>query len=290
MTQLSRFSLTQRMEPLDRVGKEFFHWGLTENPFPITGTSLRFFMQKGQYLQAINAVSVVLRERQGLAAVYGEVGAGKSTTAKFLYDRIAITEGYKVAYVGNPSGTPSQVFSTIVREFGLDPVSNQVSRMQDQLQAFILEETQLKLNNIVLLIDEAQSLRKEALEYIRHLGNFERGEEKLLQVVLFGQTELIDIIKRRGNLWQRVVTHSYLNKLGASEVMDLVNFRLQVVGGNVNVIFDEGALEAFVRYSDGIPRNICKIGFHALVLGAQKDESKISEHTIIQAVKLAGLD
>jgi type II secretory pathway predicted ATPase ExeA len=142
----------------------------------------------------------------------------------------------------------------------------------------------------VLLVDEAQSIRKEALEYLRHLGNFERGEEKLLQVVLFGQTELIDILKRRGNLWQRVVTHSYLNKLGPSDVLDLINYRLQVVGGDASQIFENEALEAFVRYSDGVPRNICKIGFHVLVLGAQKNESKISANTVVSAVKLAGLD
>jgi type II secretory pathway predicted ATPase ExeA len=63
-----------------------------------------------------------------------------------------------------------------------------------------------------------------------------------------------------------------------------------VVGGNVSAIFEDGVLEVLARYSDGVPRNICKIGFHALVLGAQLDENKISENTMIRAVKLAGLD
>ena len=51
--------------------------------------------------------------------------------------------------------------------------------------------------NVVLLIDESQDLSAEVLEQIRLISNLETDTEKLIQIVLMGQSELRELLARR---------------------------------------------------------------------------------------------
>ena len=59
----------------------------------------------------------------------------------------------------------------------------------DALHRFLLEARR-EGRDVVLLIDEAQDLSAEVLEQIRLISNLETDTEKLIKIVLMGQSEL----------------------------------------------------------------------------------------------------
>jgi len=120
----------------------------------------------------------------------------------------------------------------------------------------------------VLIIDEAHKLTPEVLEEIRLLGNFEYGDEKLLQVLLLGQRELDDVLNRP-SLWQlkqRISVRLTLEPLSTIEVERYIQHRWCVAGGKRPAPFSSGAIAGITKCSQGIPRLINSICDNALML------------------------
>src|SRR5690348_4115529 len=164
------------------------HFGLWEPPFQVSGTNRRFVYLTQLNRQVIETCLQLIRDRMGLGMVLGAVGSGKSSIANILYDRlVAFPEKYAIGYLDDLEGTNSQVMTNLLLEFGCTPLSRQVEPLKGQFKKLLVEETQNNQRTVVLLIDEAQTASKRAMELIRLLLNFEADGDKLIQVILFGQ-------------------------------------------------------------------------------------------------------
>ncbi|HEX2915484.1 MAG TPA: AAA family ATPase [Chloroflexia bacterium] len=256
------------------------HFGLWEPPFQVSGTNRRFVYLTQLNRQVIENCLQLIRDRMGLGMVLGAVGSGKSSIANILYDRLAaFPEKYAVGYLDDLEGTNSQVMTNLLLEFGLSPASRQVEPLKGQFKKLLIEETQNNHRTVVLLIDEAQTASKRAMELIRLLLNFEADGDKLIQVILFGQPELARMVAARENLASRVVNTNWLKPLSTEETRAMIQFRLNVAGARPD-IYSEEALDRLVELSKGIPREVCKIGYNTLLIGTARNEQIISVQTV----------
>jgi len=134
-------------------------------------------------------------------------------------------------------------------------------------------------------VDEAQNLGDDVLEEIRMMTNLETFTEKLLQIVLVGQTELEQKLKQSNlrQLRQRLTLRAKTHPLTLDETQAYIHQRLRIAGSNGQAIFDADALASIHRYSNGIPRVVNLICEHCLV-SAFVDQQKVVGTSIVDAV------
>ena len=172
------------------------------------------------------------------------------------------------ALLFNPVLTRDEFLEMMLEDFEVNCPSASKSRRLIALHQMLLE-TQRGGGTAVLFIDEAHLLSTELLEEIRLLGNADTCQEKLLQVILCGQPELLTMMKRRelSALQQRIAARAHLRPLSVAETGDYVAARLQAAGFQGSSPFPPHTLDVVFRYSGGAPRLINLICDGCLTLG-----------------------
>jgi len=261
--------------------EEFY--GLTEPPFNITPDP-RYLYFSRRHREAYEHILFGIDQRKGFIQITGEVGAGKSTLCRAVLE--ALGEGVSTALILNPVLTQIQLLRTIVRELGLEDCGNDRVRLQQRLNAFLLERAAAD-QEVVLFVDEAQDMSDELLEQVRLLSNLETDERKLLQIVLIGQPELRAKLARPGlrQLSQRITVRYHLGPIGRSETESYILHRLEVAGANGRPTFSRWALAAIYRHSRGVPRLINAICDKALLCGYVEGCDRLGWHHVRRAVR-----
>lgn len=195
----------------------------------------------------------------------GEVGSGKTMLCRMLEVRLA--DSVDVVYIANPSLSPDNILHVIAHELGLDvdSRSNKLDVMQ-KLQDYLLKK-HADNRQVVLFVEEAQSMPIETLEEIRLLSNLETEHSKLLQMVLFGQPELDEKLAQ-GQIRQlkERITHSfYLDPFPPKDTLEYLNFRLRHVGYRGPDVFNQKTANAIEKYSGGLTRRINILADKALL-------------------------
>ncbi|WP_076407611.1 ExeA family protein [Shewanella sp. UCD-KL12] len=249
--------------------KAFF--GLSDNPFSIAPNPHYLFLSD-RHREALAHLTYGLGETGGFVLLTGEVGTGKTTVSRCLLNQLP--ENTDTAFILNPSLTELELLATLCDELGIvyekDPSLKQLT---DLLSQFLLSNHE-KGRNTVLIIDEAQHLRAEVLEQLRLLTNLETDTKKLLQVILIGQPELQQLLRRQElrQLAQRITARYHLLPLTPEEVSLYVQHRLQVAGRH-EPLFNSGSIKALHKFSGGIPRLINLLCERALM--ASYAQSKV---------------
>jgi len=178
----------------------------------------------------------------------------------------------------------------MLEEFEVQCTSTSKPRRLMALHQMLLG-TQREGGTAVLFIDEAHLLSPELLEEIRLLGNADTHQEKLLQIVLSGQPELVTMMNRRelSALQQRIAARANLRPLSLPEVRAYVTERLQFAGLKGPSPFAEPALESVLRHSSGVPRLINLICDACLSLGFKTQRKTIRFDMVEEVAGLLGL-
>ena len=257
-------------------------FGLKERPFQMTPDT-RYFYPSAKHLDALNHMVYAIEERRGFVVITGEIGSGKTTLSRVLFQKLDPTT--KTAIIRNTHLTVKELISLTLDEFEI-PYRPSMTKtaLIGLLNEFLVD--QLRTNcNVVLLIDEAQNLKPTVLEEVRMLSNLETETEKLIQIVLMGQPELKSKLWVRGltQLRQRVTLHYHLTHLDESETAAYVGHRLHVAGANGSPIFSPEAMAAIFRYTRGIPRIINGLCDRALLTGYVNDTHLVGPTVIDEA-------
>ncbi|MDX8380744.1 MAG: AAA family ATPase [Ghiorsea sp.] len=221
----------------------------------------------------------------GVMVLTGEVGTGKTTISKRLLEKNP--ENTDVAYIINPKQSEIEMLASICDELQISYYNQRsIKSLTDALNQYLLE-THAKGRHTVLIIDEAQQLEISVLEQLRLLTNLETNEKKLLQIMLLGQPELIDILARKEmrQLAQRITSRYHLTPLNRQDSHAYINHRLEVAGCKQQNIFPPAIINQLFQQTSGVPRLINLIADRAL-LGAYALESKQVSKRILNQARL----
>jgi general secretion pathway protein A len=260
-----------------------FH-GFRENPFNLTPDPRFVFLSKN-HKEAFAHLLYGINNRVGFIALTGEVGSGKTTVLRALLSQLD-ADHHRTALVFNPCLSPPELLQNINREFGIPTDISNSSSLLDALNLFLLQQN-TEGRTAVLAIDEAQNLEAPVLEQIRLISNLETDREKLIQIVLSGQPEFVQILKRNEmrQLSQRITVRYHLQPMDFQDTVRYINHRLEVAGGKGGVIFSGRALKRIYRYSRGLPRLINVACDRALLAGYTRDTVRISSRIAAAGIK-----
>jgi len=258
---------------------------LKENPFNLTPDPKYLFLSP-QHREALNHLIYGINEKKGFIVITGGIGTGKTTISRALLS--ALDQSIDTALIFNSFISDNELLQTINQEFGIPLFLGRETKKRyiDALNEFLLKNFSSG-RNAVILIDEAQNLSLSVLEQIRMLSNLETEREKLLQIVLFAQPELQDLLSTPSlrQLNERITVRHEIDPLNKEQVQDYIEYRLEVArGGNGNINFSQGAYKTIFEYSKGIPRRINAICDRALLIAFTRDTYSIDKKMITQAV------
>ncbi|RMD82498.1 MAG: AAA family ATPase [Candidatus Dadabacteria bacterium] len=255
---------------------------LSEDPFNLTPDP-KFHYVNESTREAMASILHGLKARKGFLTLIGEAGTGKTTLLKKIADEI---EGEtQVVFVFNPGVSFDELLEFICSELGVTADGRRL-HMLERLNEYLLEQLTAG-RNVVVMIDEAQTLSDRVLEELRLLSNLETSKEKILQILLSGQPELEEKLRRPGlrQLRQRVAVRATLRPMRASEIGPYIETRLRRAGAPRNDLFTKAALYKIWRASRGIPRVVNVICDNAMMIAFAEGKKRIGYNVVVEAVK-----
>ena len=227
------------------------------HPFTISPTPSQLYITPG-LAATIHKVRFVVENRQGLTCIMGDVGMGKSSVLRLLYSDFDARDDVRAILIPTPSFVSDFAFlKGVCQEFGLRPRRSLYDQKQE-IETFLADEFEQE-RNVVICIDEAQTLKGAQLEMVRTMLNFETDDHKLVQIVLAAQLELRDSLKdpSKKALRSRIVAPSILAPLTPQEARDMIAHRCN--NGGISLPFTEEALNRIYTLGNGTPRDVLKV-------------------------------
>jgi len=263
--------------------REYF--GLKENPFSIAPDPRYFYMSEG-HREALAHLLYGLKIDSGFIMLTGEIGAGKTLLCRCLFAEIP--DDTDTAFILNPKVTAEELLANICDEFDIAYPENNKSNsvFVTAIYRFLMETLQ-RDRRALLILEEAQNLSPEVLEQIRLLTNMETSQRKLLQIIMVGQPELMDVVNKSElkQLAQRITARYHLGPLSEKEVGEYVEHRLRVAGWSRGKLFPEDTLKLLYRQTGGIPRLINVICDRALIGAFSQNKDAVDKKILKTAAK-----
>jgi general secretion pathway protein A len=260
---------------------EFF--SLKERPYSMSPDP-RFIYLTDQHNEALAKCEYMIQEKMGLSVIHGDVGAGKTTLARRLWEKYEHDPKFNFAMLVDPNyPTSFQFINEVRRELNINNPRRSFGDALNEFQNYLIEQHKMGKTTI-LVVDEAQTLRPRNYELLRKLLNFETNKDKMLQIVLFGQNELLQRLDRVPALKDRVALFGALSGLTRRDTDDLIRFRWSVAGGK-DLPFTDAALETIYRIAKGSPRKLCKLCDNVLVAISLKGEYTADESVVMDVAR-----
>lgn len=260
------------------------YYGFTEMPFHITPDP-KFLYLSATHQEALQHLKYGVGEKKGFIVLIGEVGCGKTTLCRKFLSELDPAH-YDTALVMNPRVTETQMLKAILTELGEAHLARGKNDLVAQMNQVLLDRI-ARGREIVLIIDEAQNLSFEVFEQVRLLSNLETDKQKLLQIVLMGQTELKDRLaaEELRQLRQRILVHYELRPFTREEMDRYIHHRLTISGSAGRPYFTSWALRRIYSASCGIPRLINNICDKALLSAFIRESDEVNYWDARRAVR-----
>lgn len=264
------------------------YFGLRENPFSLSPDP-RYLYLSPQHREALNCLIYGIHEKKGFMVVTGGIGTGKTTLCRSLL--AGLDDSVATALIFNPALSDIELLKTVNQEFGVRMERGRATKKRylDALNDFLLRNFAAG-KNAVLLIDEAQNLPHGVMEQIRMLSNLETVREKLIQIILLGQPELLRLLALPSlrQLNERITVRYELKPLAREEIRHYIGHRISTAGGQAEAIFAPGVYGRLYRASRGIPRRINAICDRSLLVAYGKDLRAVDRQIVGAAIRDIG--
>ncbi len=241
-----------------------------------------FLYWSDQHKRAYSVLEFGILSRAPITMVTGAVGCGKTTLLRQLLKQIESDS--VIGLISNAQGGRGDLIQWVLHALGIsfDVDEGYVSQFQ-LLQDFLIK-TYAEGRRVILIFDEAQNLSQDSLEELRMLTNINSNKDELIQLVLVGQNELREMIKRPElrQLAQRIAASFHLRPLTEKAAHEFIVHRLRVAGGTGEEINEKARMLIF-EVSQGIPRLINQICDMSL-LYAWSAETNVVDSKVVQAV------
>ncbi|PCI63104.1 MAG: ATPase [Kordiimonadales bacterium] len=258
-------------------------YNLQGRPFQLTPDP-RFYFSSRTHKKAMAYLTYGLNQGEGFIIVTGDIGTGKTTLLRHLFDTLD-REEYVAAMIVSTQLSAEDLLRSVVAAFGLDAQADDKGQLLARFEQHL--RTQFKEGKRALLVvDEAQNLSNAALEEMRMLSNFQEGDKALIQSFLVGQPEFRERIfeaPELEQLRQRVIATHHLEPMELEELSSYIGHRLSLVGWDNDPCFTADAVEAIYNHSEGVPRRLNTLCSRLLLFGSLEEIHTIDAETV-QAV------
>jgi general secretion pathway protein A len=272
------------------------YYGFVQPPFTLTPDP-RFLYRSESHEEAITLLQQAIRRKEGFIVLTGDIGTGKTTSCRALLEQLDAS--VFTSLILNPFLSVEELLREVLLDFGVvsreGVRSGRIATASKHELISTLHEFLLSLMPIhgsaVLIIDEAQHLSTQVLEQIRIISNLETNESKLLQIVLVGQLNLLDVLAaaEMRQLDQRISIRAQLKPLNREEVEAYIAHRLWVARGSTAVTFEPAALDRVHGFTGGVPRIINLLCDRSLMQSAQMRVNRLTPAIIEEAAANLGL-
>jgi type II secretory pathway predicted ATPase ExeA len=258
------------------------YFKLREEPFRLTPDSDYLYMSSA-HSRAKSYMDYTIWNRDGFVVITGDIGCGKTTVLQRLISEL--DENVLVAKIFQTQLDEVEFLQAVLVEFGLNPFNAKKVELIDMLNTFLIDSF-LKLKQLVLIVDDAHNLSTRVLEEIRMLSSLETNKQKLLHVILVGQSELNHVLEapEMEQLLQRVRLRYHIKALGEKDVADYIRHRLDVGGAEGREIVEASALPIIYKYTGGVPRLINTLCDTALTCAFADGIEKVSASVVEAAI------
>src|SRR5271165_5056087 len=254
---------------------------LREQPFGVTPDPAYLYASQ-THCEALDSLTEAILGDRGFLALIAEPGMGKTT---LLYQVLeGLRDTARVVFLFQTQCNSREFFQYLLGDLGIDSTGMGLVAMHDTLNEMLFAEM-LAGRRFVLIVDEAQNLDDSVLETIRLLSNFETTNTKLLQIVLAGQPQLGEKLRQEHltQLLQRIVVVRQLEALSAEETGGYIRHRLKVAGHWGEEIFEPEAVALVHARSQGVPRNINKLCYRALLEAYAEGSGTVTREIVEKA-------
>jgi len=264
-------------------------YGLNEEPFRLTPDP-RFLHLAEPHREVLTSLVGGILQRKGILVATGPIGTGKTTLLHAALNYLSTQTGsaprLSTAFVTNPALSREELLEAILDEFEISCASSSKPRRLAALHEMLLG-VQRSGGTSVLIVDEAHLLTMDLLEEIRLLTNTDLHHEKLLQVILSGQPELLPVLRRPElrALKQRVASWSQLRPLTSPETRVYIAERLHAAGLRTATPFSTPAQDAIHHYSQGVPRLINLLCDKCLAMGCTAKSRQLGQDVVQKAAQ-----
>ena len=285
------------------------YFGFAEKPFSLTPDP-KYLYRSESHANAFELLQYAVDRREGFVVITGDIGTGKTTLCRALLDQT--DKKTFTALLLNPFLSEEDLLKAVLQDLGVlsrgderrsfrQPSKQDLSSSTSNALLFRQPSKQDLINALhdfllslvplgaraVLIIDEAQNLPPSILEQIRILSNLETDKEKLLQIILVGQLNLVPLLRspELRQLHQRITIRYQLEPLDQEEVAAYIAHRLTIAKPARPVTFAPKAAELVHHYSAGIPRLINMLCDRALLNAFSAQASRIEPDMVDQAAE-----
>jgi type II secretory pathway predicted ATPase ExeA len=256
-------------------------FNLKHKPFSLLPDP-EFLFLSDKHAVALSLLDYCLSGQAGFCVITGEIGSGKTTLIRAFLGRVS--RQFSVGLISNTHGSLTDIASWALNAFGQKASGTSPAETYQELMAHLIAEYGAG-RQCILIVDEAQNLKIEALEELRLLSNINTGKDLLLQMVLVGQPELLDKLRRPelSQFAQRIAVSHHLTPLPYADTKQYIAHRLAVAGCD-RPIFTEMATGAIHYFSGGVPRLINSICDMSLVYAFADGATLIDEELVFRVV------
>ncbi|MEH6346539.1 MAG: AAA family ATPase [Bermanella sp.] len=259
-------------------------FGIQDMPFSLVPNTQYYVGIEG-HNECFNMLMFAIASGDGFIKVTGEVGTGKTLLCRRLLNSLDENEFYS-AYIPNPKLNAVELKRVLAQELGVKNTAQ--IKSQNLLEA--INNRLMKLaqegKKVVLIIDEAQAFPKDSLEELRLLSNLETETHKLMQIVLFGQPELDEVLSHHEfrQLRQRITFSHFLNRLNKNSTGQYIHHRMVVAGYIGEPVFDLSSIRLLYRATQGTPRLINIVCAKALLIAFSKGQQRVRKAMVRTAI------
>ena len=266
-------------------------YGLKEDPFRLSPDPVYFYPSRSHQV-ALDSLDYTVEQKEGFCLISGEPGTGKTTLLKVFIDRWK--ERANIALILTPRLNPEEFLQALLEELNVECADIEMEMEKkkgrgkiDMLKAFrnfLLEMSERK-RPVIIIVDEAQELPDETLEELRLLSNLETEKEKLLQIILVGQSEIESRLTASSlrQLDQRITVRARLVPLTAGEITAYINHRL-IRAGKGFLRLDDKMVRMIKSFSMGVPRIINVITSRTIMAAYLEGQNVVTARHVRYAI------
>lgn len=271
---------------MDKVIGDFHEfYGLREMPFALVPNT-EYYVGLPDHNNCFNTLLFAVSTGEGFIKITGEVGTGKTLLCRRLLNSLRKNR-YQTAYFPNPRLNPQELKRALAKELGIaDALQMPDNLLLDAIQDALIDFAR-QGKKVLFIMDEAQAMPLDSLEELRLFSNLETEQQKLLQIILFGQPELDDILSRHEfrQLRQRISYAGHLHKLKAPMVLQYIQHRMTLAGYNGEPLFDKACVRLLHRATQGVPRLLNIVCNKSLLIAYSEGQRRVLKRMIRKALE-----